>query len=339
MTLTSLAIIFSTLLFCTLFLLKITHTYALKHLIDTPNERSSHSTPTPRGGGIAVALSSITLLLLYGAFQGAQTVTFIIAAACTILTALGFADDHLSLGRRLRFGVTLTTFAVSLWLLPLPNLPLGSTTLSSAWLLYPLLLLSSCWILNLFNFMDGIDGIAGIEIVSVFFGAALTLTLNNEHHWSQLLLLLSAPAIGFLLWNFPPAKIFLGDGGSYFWGGLIVLIAIISAAQTTLNLWCWAILLGAFITDSTWTLTTRILTKQQWNSPHRSHAYQILSRRLNSHRTISLGTGIITLFWLTPLAYFSSQQESNAWLYCFIAYTPLLMTCWACKAGHKELKD
>jgi Fuc2NAc and GlcNAc transferase len=337
---TQLAALFLAFVALTLLLLKITHKYALKHLIDTPNERSSHTTPTPRGGGIAVAISSTALLLICSlSTPTINTELIFIALTCATLSILGYIDDHKPLSRRLRFGVTLAAFATSLAILPQPKLTFGNITLINPWILYPLLLISCTWILNLFNFMDGIDGIAAIKSITILIGASLILLGHSESQSAQLLLLLCAPALGFLYWNFPPAKIFLGDSGSYFWGGLLALLAIYTSTQTPLNLWCWAILLGTFITDSTWTLITRILTKQPWNSPHRSHAYQILSRRLNSHRTISLGTGIITLVWLAPWAYACSQHPFYAWIFCSIAYTPLAITCWRIKAGQKELKD
>lgn len=334
---TQLASLFLAFIALTLLLLKITHKYALKHLIDTPNERSSHTTPTPRGGGIAVAISSTALLLTYSFSTSTINAELIcIALTCATLSILGYIDDHKPLSRRLRFGVTLAAFATSLAILPQSKLTLGNTALTNPWILYPLLLISCTWTLNLFNFMDGIDGIAAIKSTTTLIGASLVLLGHSESQTAQLLLLLCAPALAFLYWNFPPAKIFLGDSGSYFWGGLLALLAIYTSTQTPLNLWCWAILLGTFITDSTWTLTTRILTKQQWNSPHRSHAYQILSRRLNSHRTISLGTGIITLVWLSPWAFFSSMQPHSGWLYCIAAYTPLLLICLVARAGTKS---
>ncbi len=341
MTILHLTALFLLALLATHLLLKVTYRYALKHLLDTPNERSSHTIPTPRGGGIAVSLSSLTVLI-YFAFTDINIPTSeltLIAIASGTLAALGYADDHLSLSRRLRFGVTLAALAASVWLLPSPNLQLGHITLTNSWILFPLLLLASTWFLNLFNFMDGIDGIASVQTLTALIGAALILLSQGEHNWSYLLIVLSAPALGFLIWNFPPAKIFLGDSGSYFWGALIALLAITTAANTQLNIWSWIILLGVFIADSSWTLTTRILTKQQWNSPHRSHAYQKLSRRFNSHRTISLSTGIITLLWLTPWAYASTQAANAAWIFTIVAYIPLLLICRASGAGRLELKD
>lgn len=316
-------------------LIKAIYRYALQHLIDTPNARSSHSTPTPRGGGIAVAASS-TLTLGYLAYFAelipAHTLNPIIFG-CSSLAILGYIDDHHSLSRRLRLGVTLATLASCIYILPSTKLALGELTISTPWILLPLLICASTWIINLFNFMDGIDGIATIKLITVFSAASLLLYTSNALEWSQLLIIMTIPALTFLTWNFSPAKIFLGDAGSYFWGGLIALLAITTSALTELNLWCWTILFATFIADSTWTLITRFRTGQKWNDPHRSHAYQKLAIKFQSHRVVSLATGAITLLWLTPIAYLAMTNPEYGYAYTIAAYTPLIYLCYASKAG------
>jgi len=190
------------------------------------------------------------------------------------------------------------------------------------------------WLITLYNFMDGIDSIATTEAITVLAGASLILL--GHHHSAELPLLLIAPLLGFLALNMPPAKIFMGDGCSGYLGISIGLLAIIISSTTAMNLWCWAILLAVFISDSSWTLTTRILTGQRWQEAHRSHAYQILSRKRQSHGQITSGVAAINLCWLTPLAWLASLTPEYAAIVTLIAYLPLCLLCAQQKAGYDE---
>lgn len=316
-----------------------------KGILDTPNARSSHTAPTPRGGGISivtVTTSIITIAILCPSTELAkelpQSSLSALLLGSLIVAAVGFMDDLKSLSNKVRFSTHILASLAALSLMtPLPSLPLPGMNiqLQGIWLLP--LALGLTWLINLYNFMDGIDGIAATEAFSVLIGASLVGGLGHQltgtPFSASLLTILLAPLLGFLLLNRPPAKVFMGDGCSGFLGILLGLLAITYAANTSVNLWCWAILLGVFIVDSGWTLSTRVITGQKWHQPHRSHCYQILSRKLESHGKVTLGTAAVTLLWLTPLAFLASIHPSYGVLFLLIAYAPLVVLCYRHQAG------
>ncbi len=309
-----------------------------RQMIDIPNARSSHTTPTPRGGGIAII--ACLFLLIAGAASAQFIDLYSSALACIslgLVAAIGFMDDHKPLASHWRLIIHLLSASLFVYCIPqLPSLPLPYGNLEFTGLSLGLLILTLAWLINLYNFMDGIDGIAGIEACSVLFGAATLLWLNNEPLWSLKLGLLTAPVLGFLIWNWPPAKIFMGDTCSGTLGLLLGLLALISASETSLNLWSWAILLAIFITDASWTLATRIITGQDWHQPHHSHSYQILSRKYQSHRAITLGVALINSLWLLPMAWLATQHNSLGVYICTAAYLPLALICYATQAGKAD---
>jgi len=320
--------------FFTLLLAELYRRHALKAgIIDTPNHRSSHTQPTPRGGGLAIVISH-GLLIAYAVFTELLTAPIATALICGsgIVAITGFIDDYRSLSSRSRFCLHFAASLVALYLLPsLPTLPLGPLELKISGLGIIVCAIGLTWLINLYNFMDGIDGIATIEAVSVLVGASAIL-INHDYN-AEVLLLLTAPLLGFLVLNKPPAKLFMGDGCSGYLGMAIGLLALITSSSGAINLWSWAILLAVFITDSSWTLITRILTGQAWQQAHRSHSYQILSRRLQSHGKVSSGVAAINLFWLTPLAWLASTEPNFAILLALLAYLPLGILCAKQKAG------
>jgi len=318
----------------TLLLTEAYRRHALKTgIIDTPNHRSSHTQPTPRGGGISIVISH-GLLLVYAVYAGLLSrevaIPFIICSGIVAIT--GFIDDYRSLSSRIRFSIHLGASLLALALLPqLPTLALGHYELGMTGVGLIFAAIGLTWLINLYNFMDGIDGIATTEAITVLIGASLILLGHNNN--AELPLLLIAPLLGFLALNMPPAKIFMGDSCSGYLGISLGLLAIITSSSTAMNLWCWVILLAVFICDSSWTLVTRILTGQRWQEAHRSHAYQILSRKQQSHGQITIGVAAINIFWLTPLAWLASLATEYAAILALIAYLPLCLICAKQKAG------
>ena len=289
---------------CSALLTYLMRLYALKYdVLDIPVARSSHEVPTPRGGGMAIVA---TMLLMMATLWLLDLIKWQYALAIilpgSIIAMIGFWDDHHPIGARPRIVVHFIAAILALWLLPeIPGLPFSEIAVTSYLILFPLYVIVLVWLLNLYNFMDGIDGIAGAEAVSTLLAAAVILHFHIEPSWLNLLLCIAAPVGGFLVWNWAPAKIFMGDGGSGFVGFTLGVVALITAANTDLNVWSWFILLAVFIGDATWTLIKRFATGQRWSEPHRSHSYQILARR-TSHATVSTGIIVINLLWLAPLA-------------------------------------
>lgn len=301
--------------------------YAVKsNLMDIPNARSSHVVPTPRGGGI-----SIVVTFLLGSLPLWQTgliaaKSFWVVMSCGgLVSFIGLVDDHQHLSAKFRFCVHAGAAAGTFFFLKeLPSLPWITCDIYLGWPGYFLAAIALIGLLNLYNFMDGIDGIAAVETISVTGGAALILWLNHGNsgyvYW---LVVLASATVGFLFWNWPPAKIFMGDVCSGFLGFVLGVFAIITSEPDIINIWSWLILLGVFFVDATVTLLRRIIRKERFYQAHRSHAYQILSRRFESHRKVSLGVLFVNVFWLIPLAFVSSRHPSYSFLCVLIAFFPL----------------
>lgn len=294
-------------------------------LMDIPNERSSHAVSTPKGGGLGLVIAFLAGLLGLWAI-GALPFAALIALAGGGLpvAAIGLVDDrgHVAVGLRLAVHFLAAGWALA-WLGGIPPLPIGDGALDFGPIGPALGLLFIVWLLNLYNFMDGIDGIAGVEAVTVAGGAALLyLLFGDGESWPGPAVLAMAAA-GFLVWNWPPASIFMGDVGSGFVGYALAVFAL-SPAGNVLNPWVWGILLGVFLADATFTLVRRLLTGQRVSQAHRVHAYQHAARRFQSHRTVTLAVAGINLFWLLPLAGCAARWPGvGPWLFA-LAYLPLL---------------
>lgn len=302
--------------------------YAIKlSLVDFPNKRSSHVTPTPRGGGVAVVLVALagSILLYLSALVSANIILGIcLGGGCVAL--VGFIDDHRHLSAGIRIAVHVFASLLSLFLIY--NFFYLTDFAQQAKLnyIYFFVVIGLVWSLNLYNFMDGIDGLSGVEAITVFSGIAFILWFNGGNTaYIQWLLILSVSTLGFLVWNWPPAKIFMGDACSGFLGYCIGLFAIITSNESSVSIWSWLILYGVFVVDATVTLLRRILiARERFYEAHRSHTYQILSRRLNSHQKVTLGVLAINLFWLFPLAILASRYYGYGVLFIVTAYLPLV---------------
>ncbi|OBY56820.1 glycosyltransferase family 4 protein [Pseudomonas nitroreducens] len=316
--------------------------YALaRSIMDIPNARSSHRIPTPRGGGVAIVLGflgGLPLAAVLGMVGGASLVALLPAGA--LVAAIGFLDDHRHIPARWRL---LGHFVAALWLLcwlggvPVLPLPWGALDLGLAGDLLGLVFL--VWLLNLYNFMDGIDGIAGLEAISVCLGGALCGWAFGAVEQVWLPLLLGLAATGFLVWNFPPARIFMGDAGSGFLGLILGGLALQASSVAPPLIWSWLILLGVFIVDATFTLIHRLMRGERVYEAHRSHAYQRASRRYGSHLRVSLAVSAINVFWLLPLALLVALGHVSGLLALIVAYAPLVLVVAHLGAGRPDEQD
>lgn len=313
---------------------------ALKQgMLDHPNERSSHVLPTPRGGGLAIVAASILLQAVLFWNQAIDLHFALALMVCgSFIAYVGFADDRgsVSVGRRscVHFAAALlAVFALR----GLPAVQVGKE-------LYDLGIAGDCvaifaviWILNLFNFMDGIDGIAGSEAVFVTgVGALLGSMVGVSQGVSFAALVICGASLGFLVWNWPSAKIFMGDVGSGYLGYVIAILALASAADNPVMLFVWLILGGVFFCDATITLLTRLLRSKRIFEAHRSHAYQRMARRWNSHRRVTLWVWGINVLWLGPHAFWSVKYPTLAPFILIIALAPLVVLALVLGAGREE---
>lgn len=313
--------------------------YALaSSLMDIPNARSSHSVPTPRGGGVAIVLSFLLGLPLFALLQGSPWApTIALVGAGFWVAVLGFLDDHGHVAARWRL---LSHFGAAMWALVwiggLPPLQLFGTTVDLGWVGHVLAAVYLVWVLNLYNFMDGIDGIAGVEAVTVCLGGALLYVLLDRAELGVVPLLLAAASAGFLIWNFPPAKIFMGDAGSGFLGLVLGILSLQAAWLAPQLLWSWLILLAVFVVDATWTLLRRLLRGDKVYEAHRSHAYQYASRRAGRHFPVTMAVLGLNLLWLLPLALAVGMGKIDGLLGFLLASAPLVWLAIKYDAGKHE---
>lgn len=317
--------------------------YALaSNLIDKPNERSSHTIPTPRGGGLAIVLTFLSLLpFLVMSDDNSERLLWALFGAGSLVALTGFIDDHGHIPAHWRLCLHFFAAAWALaWLGGIPPIVVLSQSIELAWFGHLLGLLYLVWLLNLYNFMDGINGIAGIEAVTVCLGGAVIFTLSPGENliWMAPTLLLAVSVSGFLIWNFPVARIFMGDAGSGFVGIVLGTISIQATATNPELLWAWLILLGAFVVDSTVTLIRRIRRGEKFYQAHRSHAYQYAARKYGGHVRVSVAFGLINLVWLLPIAILVARAWLDGLVGLVIAYLPLIFLAIKFKAGAGDLQ-
>jgi UDP-N-acetylmuramyl pentapeptide phosphotransferase/UDP-N-acetylglucosamine-1-phosphate transferase len=257
-----------------------------RRILDHPNERSSHSRPTPRGGGLAVTpviLVAWLALACFGSIPGGIGPLAAAIAGGFILLVLSWLDDRHGLPARLRLAVHLLVAAAALAVWPADQLfcqgwlPLWADRLVAlgAWV----------WFVNLFNFMDGIDGISGVETIAIGGGLAGLPAAAGSLGEAALGIVMVAAALGFLLWNWHPAKIFLGDSGSVPLGFLLGWLLLSAAAH---GHWAAALILPAYyLTDATLTLSKRALRGEPLLEAHRQHFYQQAVQGGASHAQVA----------------------------------------------------
>ncbi|WP_158904648.1 glycosyltransferase family 4 protein [Burkholderia sp. L27(2015)] len=297
-------------------------------LLAPPNERSSHVNPTPHGGGIGIALGG-TAAGLALALHDAATIWILLGLAL-LIGVVGLIDDIRPLSARIRLVVqAMTCGALLSNLAPLPQLPLTAHLALGGVGLAALLIVTAMWWLNLFNFMDGIDGLAAMQAAFMLsVAAALAAILHPVAIGSALwcwMLALAAASVGFLLLNWPPARIFMGDVGSTYLAFMIFALALMSVSEGWLSYASWLVLGALFIVDATVTLVRRIRPGHSLSHAHRSHAYQRWSRRWGAHRPVTLLATAINALWLAPMAWLVLAQPAYAWLITLIAYAPLII--------------
>ena len=303
--------------------------YALRrNILDRPNERSSHSVPTPRGGGVAIVITYLAGILFFPFLEvGTTPILLAYGGAGTLVALVGFADDHRHIPAQWRLVVH---FVAAVWLLHwlIPDLNWSLVTIASVLLV---------WLLNLYNFMDGIDGIAGVEAVTVCFGGIVLANATDSMEVAWIApMLLGGAVLGFLVWNFPKALIFMGDAGSGFIGIILGAFAVQAATISLVLFWGWVILFGCFIIDATVTLIRRMLSGQKVYRAHRSHAYQFAARRYGSHVPVTLVFAGVNLFWLLPIAILLVKGNVTPLVAVVIAWAPLIVAVLYFRAGSAE---
>lgn len=304
-------------------------------VVDIPNERSSHSIPTPRGGGIAIVITfalALPLLSLMNLINLNELCGLF--GAGILVAAIGFVDDHGHIAARWRlFWHFIAAFWALYWLDGLAPLKFFDVSIDLGWLGTFLATVYLVWMLNLYNFMDGIDGLASVEAITVCFGLCLVYWCCGYVDLIWAPITLAVAVMGFLCWNYPPAKIFMGDAGSGFLGISLAVLTLNSAWRAPELLWSGVILLGVFIVDSTWTLCCRLLRGEKLHIAHNTHAYQHAARYYLSHKIVTFTVAAINVFWLLPISLLVGLSVIDAMIGVFVGYIPICFLVWKFKGG------
>lgn len=295
-----------------------------RELLDIPNSRSAHSEVTPRGGGLVF----IGLWLL--ACSAAMPFHFWTANAALVffpgllLTALiGFRDDHQHVPARWRALVHFAAAMMSVYAIGgFKVIDFGSFSLNLGVMGDILAVLVTVWSINLFNFMDGSDGLAGSQAIIVLCCGGSMLWWAGGHDLALAAFAVAACVAGFLCWNWPPAKLFMGDVGSASLGFLVIVFAMAGEKWYGVPGLLWSIPYGVFIFDATLTLIRRVAANERWYEPHRLHAFQRLYEIGWSHKRILLAYVAVNLLLagFALIAYFN--RELLVWM---ILLTVLLL--------------
>jgi Fuc2NAc and GlcNAc transferase len=274
-------------------------------ILDKPNQRSSHAVPVPRGGGLAVMgvlLPVVAGLLLHAGTPPPDT--GLLLAALLLLSGVSWMDDLRGMPARVRLGAHFLAAAAAVYLL---RAQLSFPAYAPDWVIFPAVAVALVWFINLYNFMDGIDGITGIETVTLAGGIAFIGALEALPGTPVAIAVAAGgAALGFLVWNWHPARIFMGDVGSIPLGFLMGFLLVRLAAS---GQWAPALILPAYyLMDATFTLGRRLLRGEKIWEAHKEHIYQIAVQRGKNHAHVSAAIGagnlaLIACAWATTAGY------------------------------------
>ncbi len=251
-------------------------------MMDIPNQRSSHEQPMPRAGGAPMAIFSILAIIFLGITRPnliPLNWMLTIGIGGGLIAWIGWLDDKASLSASIRFVFHIISAIWAVYLLIPTETSLLIKFAAGFWV---------AWSINFYNFMDGLDGLAGSEAVVIALGAGyiagrLGLLAPLTIAW-----VVASAALGFLFWNWPPAKIFMGDAGSGFLGYVFGCLAIGSGTGWAGGFYTYLLLMALFVFDASFTLIKRILRREKFWEPHRQHLYQQAAQKGFSHLEITL---------------------------------------------------
>lgn len=290
----------------------------VKRITDIPSERSSHVRPTPRGGGVGfVGILFITFsayLIISGTQLGTEFLIFL--SALLLISVLGWFDDRNNLSRRARFGVQLlASLLILIFIQNLSHISIpafGSFSLGILGFIAGIIWITG--VTNIYNFMDGVDGLSSVQAITATAGWCVFFYMYQLQDLFALNIFVAAGVIGFLLLNWSPARIFMGDVGSLFLGFLFAVMPLMAGAysdqiESGEALWFGAILLWPFLFDGAFTIIRRFLKGENIFEAHRSHLYQRLYIIGWSHKKISSLYAIFSVFSFIVALYYISGSE------------------------------
>jgi Fuc2NAc and GlcNAc transferase len=262
-------------------------------LVDVPNDRSSHDKPTPRGGGLSFVIVTPTVTVAAASTLGVRVPVGVIAVflVSLLVAATSLADDRWHLPARTRFGTHLIgalILIVGSWTLREIVFP-GGLVLPLGWLSVPITIFWIVGVTNAYNFMDGIDGLAAGQAIITAATMAWLNWIRGSDGIALAQIVLAGAAVGFFFHNWHPARIFMGDVGSAYFGITFAGMAILSPGNPSSGppFVAWVVLLAPFLFDTGVTLVFRVVRGQHWYEAHREHFYQRLTRQGWSHCAVT----------------------------------------------------
>jgi Fuc2NAc and GlcNAc transferase len=307
---------------------------------DVPNQRSSHEAPTPRGGGLAIVMVVCAGVVGLAVAEGRWTQFYtVLLAGGTALAIVGWLDDVRGTPVLLRLAVHGAAAVGAISAMGVVEVRFGDLFALDGWAAAVFAVVWMVWMVNSYNFMDGIDGIAGGQGVTAAGGIAAIAWSRGAHPQAEVAALLAAASLGFLLRNWPPARIFMGDVASGWIGFQLAVLALVGEASGAVPLVSFVILMGAFLVDSTMTLLRRLMAGARVHQAHRDHAYQHAVQRGYRHGTVSGVVMAINLLWLLPLALLAAEHGSWGPALLAIAWAPLVALALYFQAGRLQKPD
>jgi Fuc2NAc and GlcNAc transferase len=296
-----------------------------RDIVSNPNFRNLHASPLPVGGGIVFSFVFVfSLFFIWWLNQISDDLFWVLCVGGGSTALFGFLDDLKGIRASSKL---VAQFFLSGWLLYWLD---GGPLLSIDWIpvlvAIPVTALFLVWMVNAYNFMDGIDGMAVSG--AVFVSGAITLVMlltNSKSEFIIVPVLLLTTTSTFMVFNWPPASIFMGDSGSVFLGYIFGSLILVTAMSGEISIWTWLVVFGYYFADTTVTQIIRLILVKKWYRAHRSHAYQNLARITGSHLKVTGGVVLYNVVWILPLTLWSAMKPETAILAVVLSVTPGLI--------------
>ena len=296
-----------------------------KEIISNLNYRTLHEVPTPRGGGIVFSLLfSFTIFVLWHGDEISDQVFYMFGLGGFVATLFGFIDDVKNIKAKIKLAIQLLLGGWAVYwleygdLLLLESIPFLIATLTALFFMV--------WMMNAYNFMDGIDGMAasGAIFISLTLATVQFLT-EGPVEIMTIFILIAATVSGFMFFNWPPATIFMGDAGSVFLGYIFGSLLLFTVLNNDISIWSWITVFGYFFADTTVTQIMRVILVKKWYLAHRSHAYQNLARITGSHLKVTGAVILYNIIWIFPLVVWSVLQPEMEVVAAILAVAPAMI--------------
>jgi Fuc2NAc and GlcNAc transferase len=288
-------------------------------------DRSAHSYSTVTGSGLALLFIFLLSLFALSELGVSHGIDWRMLLGPALVCIYGFVDDRNDLGIGARLPIYVVAAIGSSIYVGFPNLVFFDYELQMGFVGFAFGALSLLWLQNLFNFMDGIDGFAACEVIFVCLAAMLLSSTIP----SSTLIVTTAVCCGYLLINWPVARVFMGDAGSNFFG---LLLGIFALSEESVSLWVWMILLAQFLVDGCLTISIRAYRRVDIRQSHSQHCYQHMNRLLGTKKVL-LAQALINILWLLPLAYLAAEFPEYGVVLLTSAAVPLILVFWFGGAG------